>query len=45
VPEPARPRLVARFDLPSTEPGWALAFQWDIVLQGRQATPLESPSS
>jgi len=45
VPEPARPRLIARFDLASTEPDWALGFQWDIVLRGRRATPFESPSS
>jgi protocatechuate 3,4-dioxygenase beta subunit len=44
VPEAARPRLVARFDLAATEPDWALAFGWDIVLRGRRATPFESPS-
>ena len=44
VPEAARPRLVARFDLGATEPEWALAFRWDIVLRGRRATPFESPS-
>jgi protocatechuate 3,4-dioxygenase beta subunit len=38
----ARQRLVARFDLASTEPEWALAFEWNIVLRGRQATPFET---
>jgi protocatechuate 3,4-dioxygenase beta subunit len=46
VPEPARPRLVASFDLDATEPEWALAFRWDIVLAGGRATPpVESPLS
>jgi protocatechuate 3,4-dioxygenase beta subunit len=39
----ARQRLIARFDLEQTEPDWALAFEWDIVL-GRDpstTTPLE----
>ena len=34
----ARRRLVARFDLASSEPEWALAFEWDIVLRGQEAT-------
>jgi protocatechuate 3,4-dioxygenase, beta subunit len=37
----ARERLVARFDLDTTEPEWALGYQWDIVLRGREATPTE----
>jgi len=33
---------VARFDLATTEPEWALGFQWDIVLgRGGGTTPLE----
>ncbi|HKN88807.1 MAG TPA: protocatechuate 3,4-dioxygenase subunit beta [Acidimicrobiia bacterium] len=44
VPEAGRPRLVARFDLDATEPEWALAFQWDIVLRGLGATPFETPA-
>ena len=39
----ARERLVSRFDLSLTEPEWALGFRWDIVLGGREATPLEEP--
>ena len=37
----ARERLVAAFDLDATEPEWALAYRWDIVLRGRDATPVE----
>jgi protocatechuate 3,4-dioxygenase beta subunit len=41
VPEAARERLVSRLDLDTTVPEWALGYRWDIVLRGRQATPLE----
>jgi protocatechuate 3,4-dioxygenase beta subunit len=41
--ESARERLVSRFDLALTKPDWALGFRWDIVLGGREATPLEEP--
>lgn len=41
VPEQARPRMISRFDLAHTRPQWALAFEFDIVLRGRDATPLE----
>jgi protocatechuate 3,4-dioxygenase beta subunit len=41
--EAARDRLVSRFDLGTTEPSWALGYQFDIVLRGRQATPTEEP--
>jgi protocatechuate 3,4-dioxygenase, beta subunit len=34
----ARERLVAAFDLDRTEPEWALAYRWDVVLA---RTPLE----
>ena len=44
VPERGRPRLVAAFDPDATEPEWALAFRWDIVLRGHGATPFESPA-
>jgi protocatechuate 3,4-dioxygenase beta subunit len=37
----ARQRLVSRFDLDATEPEWALAFRWDIVLRGTGSTPFE----
>jgi protocatechuate 3,4-dioxygenase beta subunit len=43
IPDPdGRRRLVSRFDLDTTEPNWALAFQFDIVLRGRDATPFEA---
>ncbi|MBB4930392.1 protocatechuate 3,4-dioxygenase beta subunit [Lipingzhangella halophila] len=40
--EKARERMLCRFDYENTEPEWALAFEWDIVLRGREATPFES---
>jgi protocatechuate 3,4-dioxygenase beta subunit len=39
--EQARSRLVSSFDLELTQPDQALGFRWDIVLGGREATPLE----
>lgn len=39
----ARERLIARFDLETTQPEWALGYQFDIVLRGREATPMEEP--
>jgi protocatechuate 3,4-dioxygenase beta subunit len=42
VPEAARNRLVARFDMESAEPFWALAYRFDFVLRGRDATPMEN---
>lgn len=42
IPDPrVRQRLIARFDLSATRPQWALAFRFDIVLRGPQATPME----
>ena len=40
--EKARQRLISKFDLESTRPEWALAYQFDIVLRGREATPFET---
>jgi len=37
-----RERLVAGFDLDTTQPEWALGYRWDIVLRGRDATPMEA---
>lgn len=34
-------RLVAGFDLDLTEPAWALGYRFDVVLRGRDATPME----
>ncbi|MDT4987124.1 MAG: protocatechuate 3,4-dioxygenase, beta subunit [Micromonosporaceae bacterium] len=39
----ARARLVSRFDFEATQPEWALAFAFDIVLRGPAATPTEEP--
>jgi protocatechuate 3,4-dioxygenase, beta subunit len=36
-----RERLICAFDLERTEPEWALAYRFDIVLRGREATPFE----
>jgi protocatechuate 3,4-dioxygenase beta subunit len=39
VAEPWRRRMVARFDLATTRPDWALGYLFDIVLRGPDATP------
>jgi protocatechuate 3,4-dioxygenase, beta subunit len=39
--ERARHAMISRFDLSQTVPEWALAFEWDIVLTGRDQTPIE----
>jgi protocatechuate 3,4-dioxygenase, beta subunit len=41
--EAARERMVSRFDIDLTESGWALGYTYDIVLGGREATPIEEP--
>ena len=41
VPAGARGRLVSRLDLDTTVAGVGPGYRWDIVLRGRQATPLE----
>ena len=43
IPDPAgRERLVAAFSLDLTEPEVALGYEFDIVLRGRLATPMEA---
>ena len=37
----ARQRLVSVFDWDTTTPGFALGYRFDIVLRGREATPME----
>lgn len=37
----AAARMVSRFDMESTVPEWALGYKFDIVLRGRDATPME----
>ena len=39
VPEPARERLISRFDLGAARAEWALGYRFDLVLRGRDATP------
>ena len=39
--ESARARLISSFDLSETVPEWALAYRFDIVLRGRESTPME----
>lgn len=39
--ERARERLIARFDWPTTIPMTGLGYTFDIVLRGRDATPME----
>lgn len=42
VPDPqARLRMVSSFDLTLTEPARALGYRFDLVLRGRDATPME----
>ena len=36
-----RDLLIARLDLDTTVPEWALGYRWDIVLRGGRATPTE----
>ena len=40
--EKARSRLIAKFSMDVTEPDWALGYEFDIVLRGRDQTPVES---
>lgn len=41
TPAPFIRRLVADFDLDLTQPAWALGYRFDVVLRGRNATPME----
>jgi protocatechuate 3,4-dioxygenase, beta subunit len=42
VDEKARERLISRFDWETTVPETSLGYKFDIILRGRDATPLES---
>ena len=37
----ARQRVISKFELERTQPGWSLGFRFDIVLRGREETPFE----
>ena len=39
--EKARIRMIAEFSLADTQPEWALAYQFDIVLRGRDQSVFE----
>lgn len=41
--EKARVRMLSSFDFDLTEPEWALGYNFDIVVSGRNATPFEEP--
>jgi protocatechuate 3,4-dioxygenase beta subunit len=43
TPVGVRERLVSRFALAATEPGYALGYEFDIVLRGPLETPMETP--
>jgi protocatechuate 3,4-dioxygenase beta subunit len=43
VDEIARERMIARFDLETTVPEWALGYRFDFVLRGHHQTPFEEP--
>jgi protocatechuate 3,4-dioxygenase beta subunit len=40
--EKARNRMISDFDLENTKPDWALCYRFNIVLRGRNATPMET---
>ncbi|MGI9424346.1 MAG: protocatechuate 3,4-dioxygenase subunit beta [Hyphomicrobiaceae bacterium] len=42
TPEGARDRLIGQFSLDTTEEGYALGYEFDIVLRGRNETPMET---
>jgi protocatechuate 3,4-dioxygenase beta subunit len=43
VPDPrARERLIARFDLEIARPEWALGYRFDLILRGRESTPMDT---
>lgn len=43
VPDPeARARMVSTFDLALTEPSFALGYRFNLVIRGRDATPMET---
>ena len=40
--EQAKQRMISSFDWENTSPAYALEFKFDIVLRGREATPMEN---
>jgi protocatechuate 3,4-dioxygenase, beta subunit len=41
--EKAKLRMISEFSIEATQPEWALAYKFDIVLRGRQQTIFEEP--
>ena len=37
----ARERMISSFSIERSQDNWALAYEWDIVLRGRDETPME----
>jgi protocatechuate 3,4-dioxygenase beta subunit len=37
----AQKRMISTFDLETTEPEWALGYRFDVVLEGKGATPMK----
>jgi protocatechuate 3,4-dioxygenase, beta subunit len=33
--------MISSFDMVATVPNWALAYRFDVVLRGRQQTPMD----
>lgn len=42
IPEKGRPLVISSFDLDRTEPDFALAYRFDIILRGNATTPFEN---
>ncbi len=42
VPDKAKHRVIANFDIGLTEEKWALGYRYDLVLRGPDATPFEA---
>lgn len=42
IPEAARDRAISKFSIDLTEPEWAHGYVFDIVLRGRNQTPMEA---
>jgi protocatechuate 3,4-dioxygenase beta subunit len=41
VPDRAKHRIIANFDMSLTEEKWALGYRFNLVLRGPDATPAE----
>ena len=38
----ARERMISRFSIDLTRENWSIGYEWDIVLRGREETPIET---